>query len=618
MLSALEAAERTDDPEEKRRLLTFVVVGGGPTGVELAGAIADLSREILHQDFRRVKPSETRVVLVEMADRILMPFEPKLSESARLQLGELGVDVRVGVRVESIDRDGVLVGGEVIRCRTVLWAAGVRPNPLAASLGAARDRAGRIVVEPDCTVPNHREVFVIGDMAALIPAGASAPLPGISPVAIQEGHAAARNILRAKAGMPPEPFRYFDKGFMATIGKARAVAQLGRLRMTGFARLALLGRRSPLVPGRLPQPPGGFRELDLGLRHLEPQRAHHLGAVVASGGSRLMLASGQIEGEGPIVFLTGAGISAESGIPTFRGAEGYWRVGARNYQPMEMATAVAFARMPAEVWRWYLFRRGVCRAAAPNVAHLALVGLEQRLGDRFLLVTQNVDGLHLRAGSSPERTFQIHGNIDFCRCIRGCSPTIRAMPPALPVDWTKERSLTDAELTALRCDCGDWLRPHVLWFDESYDEPRYRYVSALRAAETAAALIVVGTSGATTLPARMCEMVAARGVPFIVVDPEPTVFSALAAESPRGQMQRRRRDDGRQRFEAGGAGLQRDQRLGAKARERRVRGGDIRRIREDQIEALARHGLEPATLTPGNARHIELPGILGCDFKCLR
>ena len=234
VLSALEAAERTDDPEEKRRLLTFVVVGGGPTGVELAGAIADLTREILHQDFRRVKPSETRVVLVEMADRILTPFAPKLSESARRQLEELGVDVRLGVRVERIDTDGVLVGGEVIHCRTVLWAAGVRPNPLAAALGAARDRAGRVLVEPDCTVPGHREVFVIGDMAALTPAGASAPLPGISPVAIQEGHAAARNILRAKAGMPPEPFRYFDKGFMATIGKARAVAQLGRLRMTGL------------------------------------------------------------------------------------------------------------------------------------------------------------------------------------------------------------------------------------------------------------------------------------------------------------------------------------------------------------------------------------------------
>jgi NADH:ubiquinone reductase (H+-translocating) len=234
VLSALEAAERTDDPEEKRRLLTFVVVGGGPTGVELAGAIADLSREILLEDFRRVKPSETRVVLVEMADRILTPFEPKLSESARLQLQELGVQVRVGVRVERIDRDGVLVGGEVIQCRTVLWAAGVRPNPLAAGLGAARDRAGRIIVEPDCSVPNHREVFVIGDMAALTPAGATAPLPGISPVAIQEGRAAARNILRAKSDLPSEPFHYFDKGFMATIGKARAVARLGRLRLTGF------------------------------------------------------------------------------------------------------------------------------------------------------------------------------------------------------------------------------------------------------------------------------------------------------------------------------------------------------------------------------------------------
>jgi NADH dehydrogenase len=234
VLSALEAAERTDDPEEKRRLLTFVVVGGGPTGVELAGAIADLSREILHEDFRRVKPSETRVVLVEMADRILTPFEPKLSESARLQLNELRVEVRVGVRVERIDRDGVLVGGEVIQCRTVLWAAGVRPNPLAAGLGAARDRAGRIIVEADCSVPGHREVFVIGDMAALTPAGASGPLPGISPVAIQEGRAAARNILRAKSDLPSEPFHYFDKGFMATIGKARAVARLGRLRLTGF------------------------------------------------------------------------------------------------------------------------------------------------------------------------------------------------------------------------------------------------------------------------------------------------------------------------------------------------------------------------------------------------
>ena len=223
--------------------------------------------------------------------------------------------------------------------------------------------------------------------------------------------------------------------------------------------------------------------------------------------------------DGPIVFLTGAGISAESGVPTFRGAEGYWRVGSRNYQPTEMATAEAFARMPEEVWRWYLFRRAVCHAAAPNPAHLALVALERRLGERFLLVTQNVDGLHLRAGSSPARTYQIHGNLDFCRCVRGCPPAVRPLPAVLPVDWAKERSLADAERAALRCNtatrrhCGDWLRPHVLWFDESYDEPLYRYRSAMRAAETAAALIVVGTSGATTLPARMCDIVAARGVP---------------------------------------------------------------------------------------------------------
>jgi NAD-dependent deacetylase len=242
--------------------------------------------------------------------------------------------------------------------------------------------------------------------------------------------------------------------------------------------------------------------------------------------------------DGPIVFLTGAGISAESGIPTFRGAEGYWRVGSRNYHPTEMATAETFARMPEEVWRWYLFRRGVCRAAAPNVAHQALVALERRLGERFLLVTQNVDGLHLRAGSSPARTYQIHGNLDFCRCAASCLPAVRALPAALPEAWPKERALAAAEMAALRCTCGGWLRPHVLWFDESYDEPLYRYLSALRAAEAAAALVVIGTSGATTLPARMCEIVAARGAPLVVVDPEPTVFSELAEQSPRGRFLR--------------------------------------------------------------------------------
>jgi NAD-dependent deacetylase len=245
-----------------------------------------------------------------------------------------------------------------------------------------------------------------------------------------------------------------------------------------------------------------------------------------------------LDGDGPIVFLTGAGISAESGIPTFRGPEGYWRVGSRNYHPTEMATAEAFARMPDEVWRWYLFRRGICRAAAPNAAHRALVELERRLGDRFLLVTQNVDGLHLRAGQSPGRTFQIHGNIDFCRCRDGCPPAVRPLPAALPEAWPSDRQFVEGERALLHCACGAPLRPHVLWFDESYDEPLYRYQSARRAAQEAAVLIVVGTSGATTLPARMCELVAARGAPLIVVDPEPTVFSELAERSQRGRFLR--------------------------------------------------------------------------------
>ena len=227
------------------------------------------------------------------------------------------------------------------------------------------------------------------------------------------------------------------------------------------------------------------------------------------------------ESEGPLVFLTGAGISAESGIPTFRGPEGFWRVGSRNYHPQEMATARAFSSMPDDVWRWYLHRRAVCRAAAPNAAHQALVQLDEGLGDRFRLVTQNVDGLHLRAGGDPGRIYQIHGNIDLCRCVRGCAPLLRPLAE-------------DATAETLRCGCGDRLRPHVLWFDESYDEPLYRYVSTLRVAQNAAALIVVGTSGATTLPAHMCEMVAARGAPLVVVDVEPTAFSELAGSSPNG------------------------------------------------------------------------------------
>jgi NAD-dependent deacetylase len=244
-----------------------------------------------------------------------------------------------------------------------------------------------------------------------------------------------------------------------------------------------------------------------------------------------------LEGQGPVVFLTGAGISAESGVPTFRGEEGYWRVGSRNYQPMEMATGGAFEAMPDEVWRWYLYRRGICQAAEPNAAHRALVEAERALGDRFLLVTQNVDGLHLRAGQSRERTYQIHGNIDFCRCAGECAAggDPAPLPAGIDTAWDRERPLGDRERRLLRCACGARLRPHVLWFDESYDERRFRFQSTLAAIERAALLVVIGTSGATSLPARMCERAAAREIPFVVLDPQQTVFATLARSSPRGR-----------------------------------------------------------------------------------
>ena len=232
------------------------------------------------------------------------------------------------------------------------------------------------------------------------------------------------------------------------------------------------------------------------------------------------------------MFLTGAGISAESGIPTFRGAEGYWKVGSRNYQPMELATHSAFLAVPDDVWGWYLYRRAVCRQATPNSGHRAVAELEARLGDRFLLVTQNVDGLHLRAGNTAARTYQIHGNIDFMRCSEECTPAIVPLPVELGTTWEKGRIPGTREQELLRCArCGARARPHVLWFDEYYDEERFRFESALRAAAIAAVLVVVGTSGATNLPSQMCAAAARNGAPLVVVDPEPTPFSELSLRS---------------------------------------------------------------------------------------
>ena len=238
--------------------------------------------------------------------------------------------------------------------------------------------------------------------------------------------------------------------------------------------------------------------------------------------------------QGLIVCLTGAGISAESGIPTFRGPEGYWTVGSEVYRPEDMATYSMFRRQPREVWSWYLFRRSTCQAAEPNAAHLALVDLERRIGDRFLLVTQNVDGLHLRAGQSRERTYEIHGNIDFTRCARPCNSRLRPIPEGLR-DQGENDELDSDQVSALHCpDCGDWLRPHVLWFDECYDEEHFRFESSIAAATTCDLMLVVGTAGATNLPLQMGQLAASSDSAIIDINPTDNPFAQFASTIPRG------------------------------------------------------------------------------------
>lgn len=235
---------------------------------------------------------------------------------------------------------------------------------------------------------------------------------------------------------------------------------------------------------------------------------------------------------GLVVALTGAGISAESGIPTFRGKDGYWTVGSTVYHPQELATYAAFRRIPIDVWQWYLYRRTVCRRAQPNPAHHALVRLEQGLGDRFRLITQNVDGLHLRAGHSPGRTHQIHGNIDFMRCAGACTGddanALTPIPDALD-GIEAGQALTDAQVALLSCPrCHGRARPHVLWFDESYDEPLFRFESSIEAARQAALVIVVGTSASTTLPWHVVEIAARQGAAIVDVNLEHNPFARIA------------------------------------------------------------------------------------------
>lgn len=233
ILIAFERAERERDPAAQAALLTFVVVGGGPTGVELAGALSEIARHTLAADFRHIDPERARVILLEALPHVLPPYPPRLREAARRQLERLGVEVRTGAKVTAIDAEGVTIGGERIAARTVLWGAGVAASPLARSLGAPLDRAGRVLVADDLTVPGHPEIAVIGDLAA-VAQGDGAPVPGVAPAAIQQGRHAAENVLRVLRGAPRAPFRYRDKGTLATIGRAAAVAKIRRLEFSGF------------------------------------------------------------------------------------------------------------------------------------------------------------------------------------------------------------------------------------------------------------------------------------------------------------------------------------------------------------------------------------------------
>jgi NADH:ubiquinone reductase (H+-translocating) len=233
ILVAFERAEIEEDAVRRRALLTFVVVGGGPTGVEMAGAIVELARKALAADFRTIDPRCARILLVEAGDRLLQPFHPNLSEAARRSLIRLGVDVRLGAAVTACDVDGLVAAGERIDAATLVWAAGVMASAAGTWLGATTDRAGRVEVRGDLSVPGYPEIFVLGDTAS-VRDEEGAPLPGIAPVAKQQGEYVAKLLLARHGGRELLPFRYRDLGTMATIGRKHAVAELGRLRIAGF------------------------------------------------------------------------------------------------------------------------------------------------------------------------------------------------------------------------------------------------------------------------------------------------------------------------------------------------------------------------------------------------
>jgi NADH dehydrogenase FAD-containing subunit len=233
ILQAFEQAEAEEDPSRHRELLTFVLVGAGPTGVEMAGAIAIMVRSTLKKEFRRIDPAAARIVLVDMAPRVLPPFSEELSSAAKQRLESLGVEIRLGHSVDQIDADGVVVAGERIASKTVIWTAGVSPSPAGKWLGVQTDRAGRVRVEKDLTIPGHPEILVVGDTASLDQNGK--PLPGVAQVAMQQGRYAGKLIQGRLRGRPDQqPFSYFDKGSMAVVGKGFAVLQAGKIQLSGF------------------------------------------------------------------------------------------------------------------------------------------------------------------------------------------------------------------------------------------------------------------------------------------------------------------------------------------------------------------------------------------------
>ncbi|KYG67520.1 pyridine nucleotide-disulfide oxidoreductase [Bdellovibrio bacteriovorus] len=233
LLVAFERAETEANAEIQKQHLTFVIVGGGPTGVELAGAIAEISRHTLMEDFRHIDPSRTRVLLIEAGPRILAAFDPTLSRRAARDLEDLGVQIWTNTRVTDVRSNSVVLGDEVIKASTILWAAGVQPSSLNKTLGVPLDRSGRVIVEKDLSIKGHPEAFVVGDQA-YFPTEDGRGLPGLGPVAMQQGLHVAKEILGEIKGQPRKEFKYFDKGQMATIGRRKAIVQIGSFKMGGF------------------------------------------------------------------------------------------------------------------------------------------------------------------------------------------------------------------------------------------------------------------------------------------------------------------------------------------------------------------------------------------------